>query len=235
MMTLAFIYRIAGFRDFDSWRQTQPADLRLFRQLVLLASSWIYNRHHRELMTFPWRFMVLADSRTTAAERAQVKVQETSENAHSPLQACLKRKHTCVLQAQPVIITYHQRVERSAVIVLTVSMSSAFVSQPRSRPRSSTWSWSWIALSNLGLSLSLSLSLYFPCLACFACFPMLRQRSLKTSCPARRATTGLVSHGVFEPESTTGRSCSRRCSPRCGSRSLRCCASPSQALSDATH
>ena len=170
MMTLAFIYRIAGFRDFDSWRQTQPADLRLFRQLVLLASSWIYNRHHRELMTFPWRFMVLADSRTTAAERAQVKVQETSENAHSPLQACLKRKHTCVLQAQPVIITYHQRVERSAVIVLTVSMSSAFVSQPRSRPRSSTWSWSWIALSNLGLSLSLSLSFFSALLALLA-FP----------------------------------------------------------------
>lgn len=66
---LVLLFAGAGCDDLESWCQRRQRDAKLLRQLVLVVSGWVYYRHHRLALSFPFRLAALGIPDMPAAER----------------------------------------------------------------------------------------------------------------------------------------------------------------------
>lgn len=69
---LVLLWLPAGCSGVDEWCEKYPRDAKLVRHLALIVSAWVYHRHHRVAMSFPFRLAALGIPGLAASNREVV-------------------------------------------------------------------------------------------------------------------------------------------------------------------
>lgn len=68
---IMLLYRSGGHQTFEDWHRAAPREVDFAMRAIILASSWVYERHLKLSQQFPWAFTCLVDGRLSVEEKLQ--------------------------------------------------------------------------------------------------------------------------------------------------------------------